>query len=120
MMRLELHRTLARAGDAGLALAIGNFDGVHLGHRAILLATGDAAREHALTPAVMSFEPLPREYFARARQNTPAAPARLMSLTEKLAAFASAGMRHAFVPRFDADFASQHLAGLLHAKLGSV
>ena len=107
MMRLELHRTLARVGDAGLALAIGNFDGVHLGHRAILLATGDAAREHALTPAVMSFEPLPREYFSRARQNTPAAPSRLMSLTEKLAAFASAGMRHAFVPRFDAAFASQ-------------
>ena len=107
MMRLEFHRTLIPVGDGGLALAIGNFDGVHRGHQAILLATGEAAREHALTPAAMSFEPLPREYFARTRQDAPAAPARLMSLTEKLAAFANAGMQHVFVPRFDAAFASQ-------------
>ena len=107
MMWLEFHRTLIPAGDGGLALAIGNFDGVHRGHQAILLATCAAAREHALTPAAMSFEPLPREYFVRARRDSPAAPPRLMSLTEKLAAFANAGMQHVFVPRFDAVFASQ-------------
>jgi riboflavin kinase/FMN adenylyltransferase len=109
MNPLCLHRALVSVTgpDMGLALAIGNFDGVHRGHQAILDATRIAASEHALTPAAMTFEPLPREYFSRIRHDAPAAPARLMGLTEKLAAFARAGMQHAFVPRFNAAFAGQ-------------
>lgn len=110
MSNLLLHRRLSaidRGNPGGLALAIGNFDGAHRGHQAILAATLHAAREHALTPAAMTFEPLPREYFSRIRHDAPAAPARLMSLTEKLASFAIAGMAHVFVPRFDAAFAGQ-------------
>ena len=109
MTKLALHRTLSPlvAADGGLALAIGNFDGVHRGHQAILQATCDAASEHALTPAALSFEPLPREYFSRARHDSPGAPARLMCLSEKLSAFASSGMHHVYIPRFNAAFAGQ-------------
>lgn len=108
MTQLTLHRSLpAISGDAGMALAIGNFDGVHLGHQAILKATSDFASKHALTSAAMSFEPLPREYFSRIRRESPPPPARLMGLSEKLAAFAQAGIQHAFIPQFNAPFASQ-------------
>jgi len=108
-----------------LALAIGNFDGVHLGHQAILAACRKAASslgfEHGgsnnnsigpdvetkLEAAVMSFSPLPREYFARLRGDLELAPARLMSVTEKLAAFAQHKMQHVFIPHFNKTFASQ-------------
>ncbi|MBL8522892.1 MAG: bifunctional riboflavin kinase/FAD synthetase [Betaproteobacteria bacterium] len=108
MIRLILHRSLAANAteNHGLTLAIGNFDGVHIGHQAILKALRDFSSEHALTPAVLSFEPLPREYFSRIRPELPA-PARLMGPSEKLAAFERAGIRHAFIPRFNADFAAQ-------------
>ena len=106
MKLFRMHRTLV-AGSRPLALAIGNFDGVHLGHQAILAATVVAARKNNLMPAAMSFEPLPREFFARLRNDAGLAPARLMSVTEKLAAFFSAGIERAFIPRFDAAFAAQ-------------
>ena len=60
---LRLHRALVHVGSP-LALAIGNFDGVHRGHQAILAAGIEAAREHGLAFAAMSFHPLPREFFA--------------------------------------------------------
>ena len=108
MNQLFLHRTLAPLNAVdGLALAIGNFDGMHRGHQAILQAIREASNEHALTPAAMSFEPLPREYFGRIRCESQLPLARLMSLSEKLARFVRAGMRHAFIPRFDSDFAGQ-------------
>ncbi len=102
---MKLHRTLG-AQSAPLALAIGNFDGVHRGHQAILDATQDAASRLGLEPAAMTFAPLPREYFARLRGDTALAPARLMSVTEKLAAFAHSHMRHVFIPHFNHAFAS--------------
>jgi riboflavin kinase/FMN adenylyltransferase len=100
-MTLSLHRELVPVGSP-LALAIGNFDGVHRGHQRILDATVATANTQALTPAAMSFHPLPREFFAG-----PGAPARLMSTSEKLAAFQRCGMAHAFIPKFDAAFAAQ-------------
>lgn len=102
---MKLFRTLTPA-ETPLALCIGNFDGVHRGHQAILRATVEAAREQALTPAALSFEPLPREFFARVRPDAPA-PARLMSATEKLAAFSANGIKATWLPRFDAAFATQ-------------
>ena len=106
MSELELRRTLDGA-TAPMALAIGNFDGVHLGHQAILSATIAAAKKQALTPAAMSFEPMPREFFARARKDAGIPQPRLMSVSEKLAAFSQAGIQRAFIPRFDAGFAAQ-------------
>ncbi len=82
------------------ALAIGNFDGMHLGHQALLKKLTQTAQALNLTSAVMTFEPHPREFF------TPeSAPARLCSLREKLEHFADAGVERAYVCRFNRRFA---------------
>ncbi len=106
---MKLHRKLdaQSAPPAPLALAIGNFDGVHCGHQAILTAARNAASRLGLQPAAMTFAPLPREYFAKLRSDPALAPARLMSVTEKLVAFAQNEMQHVFIPRFNFAFASQ-------------
>jgi riboflavin kinase/FMN adenylyltransferase len=100
---VKLVRTLRGAQD--LALAIGNFDGVHLGHQALLAASVRTAAERGLTPAAMSFHPLPREAFAR--MTVAPMPVRLMSVTEKLAALSNAKIEVLFLPKFDRAFASQ-------------
>ena len=102
----SLHRTLSSIGQP-LALAIGNFDGVHLGHRAILAECRKAAKAHGYGFAAMTFRPLPREFFAVSRNDPTLAPPRLMSTTEKLAAFAEADVEAVFLPRFTAEFAAQ-------------
>jgi riboflavin kinase/FMN adenylyltransferase len=89
------------AGDAQTAIAIGSFDGVHRGHAAILAHVKREAAARGLAPAVLTFEPLPREFFAPER-----APARLTSLAERLVLIAREGMEIAFVERFDARFAA--------------
>lgn len=82
------------------ALTIGNFDGVHLGHQAILGTLREEAAQAGLEPCLMTFEPHPREFF------TPAsAPARLTSLREKLELFSEAGVARVYLCRFDAAFA---------------
>lgn len=103
---MNLIRVLKNA-RGGLALAVGNFDGVHRGHQAIIRATIGAAHEHALTPAVMAFEPMPREFFARRRGEEALRPPRLMSVSEKLVAFDHAGIAQVFLPCFDQAFAAQ-------------
>ena len=50
-----------------MALTIGNFDGVHRGHQAMLPRLTEAAEDLALPPAVLTFDPHPREFFARRR-----------------------------------------------------
>ncbi len=52
-----------RDADPGRAVAIGNFDGLHLGHQAILAALRERGRELRLPTAVVCFEPQPKEYF---------------------------------------------------------
>jgi len=96
-MRIARHAALP--GSA--ALAIGSFDGVHLGHQAMLAKTVAAARARGLAAAALTFEPLPREFFA-----PDAAPARISSLQEKLGLLARAGLEAAIVERFDSAFAA--------------
>ena len=103
---MKLYRSLAVKMPA-LALAIGNFDGVHLGHQAILETCRKAASRLVLQPSAMTFSPLPREYFAKLRGDVAQSPARLMSATEKLAALSRAGMAQVFIPHFDGAFAAQ-------------
>jgi riboflavin kinase / FMN adenylyltransferase len=83
------------------ALTIGNFDGVHRGHRALIDRVTSKARELGLTACVLTFEPHPREFFARE-----AAPARLTRLRDKLELMAAAGVKRVHVARFDARFAA--------------
>ena len=85
-----------------IALTIGNFDGVHLGHQALVRRTLAVADERGLIPAVMTFEPHPREFF-----DAGTAPARLSSLREKAGLLNRLGVEHLYVPRFDRRFAAQ-------------
>jgi len=66
----------------GCALTIGNFDGLHLGHQALLRQLKQSAEKHNCPTCLMTFDPLPSEYF-----NKEAANARLMNTREKLNAF---------------------------------
>lgn len=98
-----LHNLARHQSDfaQGCVLTIGNFDGVHLGHRAILSQVHQLATERQLPSVVMIFEPLPIEYFSPKD-----APVRLMNLREKLAAFQATDIDYVVVCRFDAAFAN--------------
>ena len=99
---MHVYRGIPRAaGSRPHVVTIGNFDGVHLGHQAILRALGSAAAERGLPSCVVTFEPHPREFF------TPdAAPTRLTSLREKCELLEAYGVARAQVCRFDKAFAS--------------
>ena len=83
------------------ALAIGNFDGLHLGHQALLAKLTQTAKQQQVKSAVMTFEPHPREFFTPDQ-----APTRLASLREKLERFADAGVDIVYLCRFDKKFAA--------------
>ncbi len=83
-----------------VALTIGNFDGVHLGHQAMLARLVEAAEDLALAPTVLTFDPHPREFFA-----PESAPPRLCGLRDKLAEFAARGVARVHIARFDARLA---------------
>ncbi len=93
-----------------IALTIGNFDGVHLGHQALLNELRTEAQTRGLQAAVVIFEPHPREFFTPQQ-----APARLTSLREKLEFFATLGMDRVHVCRFDARFAQMSAANFINA-----
>jgi riboflavin kinase/FMN adenylyltransferase len=90
----------AARSPGGWAVTIGNFDGVHRGHRALLDRVVAAGRERNLGSCVLTFEPHPREFFAPT-----AAPARLSRLRDKLELMAAAGIGRVHVARFDARLA---------------
>jgi riboflavin kinase/FMN adenylyltransferase len=82
------------------ALTVGNFDGVHRGHQALLARVTSAARGRGLASAVMTFEPHPREFFA-----PQAAPTRISNLRDKLGALQLAGIDRVFIQHFSRRFA---------------
>jgi riboflavin kinase/FMN adenylyltransferase len=84
-----------------VALTIGNFDGVHLGHQAMLQRLKDQARLRRLASCVLTFEPHPREFFA-----PQSAPTRLTSFREKCELLAAQGLNRLHVERFTRDFAA--------------
>ncbi len=99
--RLAVTRGLAPRGLPPAAVTIGNFDGVHLGHQAMLARVIAVARDRGLAASVLTFEPHPRELFAPA-----SAPTRLTSLREKLELLACHGVDHVHVQRFSRAFAA--------------
>lgn len=86
---------------SGCALTIGNFDGVHRGHRALLERVVAKARDIGVTSCVLTFEPHPREFFS-----PQSAPGRLTRLRDKLELIAAAGIERVHVIRFTAAFAA--------------
>jgi riboflavin kinase/FMN adenylyltransferase len=110
-------RGLQSPDSKPVALTIGNFDGVHLGHQALLLKLKQEADARGLETAVMVFEPHPREFFTPQQ-----APTRLTSLREKVEMFAELGMNRVHVCRFNRAFAkvsAEDFAHALHEKLAA-
>jgi riboflavin kinase/FMN adenylyltransferase len=98
---MQILRHFPSENNQPCVLAIGNFDGVHLGHQALLKELKSVANGLSLKAAVMTFEPHPREFFTPAK-----APARLASVREKLERFADAGVDVVYICRFNQRFAS--------------
>jgi riboflavin kinase/FMN adenylyltransferase len=97
------HPQLAKA----CALTIGNFDGVHRGHQAMLALLNNEARHRGVPSCVMTFEPHPRDFFAKQHQQPDLAPARIATLRDKLNELATCGVDQCVVLPFDQAFASQ-------------
>ena len=91
---------------APCALTIGNFDGVHRGHQALLAHVRSASASLGLEAAVMTFEPHPREYFAQRSGDLSKAPARIANLRDKLGDLAKAGIDRVIVEHFNEHFAT--------------
>jgi riboflavin kinase / FMN adenylyltransferase len=98
---MQVFRHLPTQPCAPLTLAIGNFDGMHLGHQALLQANISAASSLGEIPAVLTFEPHPREFFTPHN-----APARLTTLREKLELLDAAGIEKVFICAFNKRFAA--------------
>ncbi|EXU75880.1 bifunctional riboflavin kinase/FAD synthetase [Erwinia mallotivora] len=106
-----------REQHRGCVLTIGNFDGVHRGHQALLARLCEEGRRRELPVVVMLFEPQPLELFAAGK-----APPRLTRLREKVRYLSEAGVDAVLCVRFDGRFAAQSaqsfIADLLVNKLG--
>jgi riboflavin kinase/FMN adenylyltransferase len=107
---MQILRGLYSNDTENVAVTVGNFDGVHLGHQALLKELHAAAETRGLQTAVVIFEPHPREFFTPQQ-----APARLTSLREKLELFATMGVDRVHVCRFDALFAKRSAEEFIHA-----
>ena len=103
----------------GSVVCIGAFDGMHSGHRAVLARVRERARELGVMAVAVSFEPLPREFFAHTRKVP-----RLSSRREKIAQFVDAQIDRVLLLRFNAalaamsaqNFVERVLVGRLNAK----
>jgi riboflavin kinase/FMN adenylyltransferase len=109
---LLVFRGIPERAHSAVALTIGNFDGVHRGHQALIAKLREAAGKFGLPAAVMTFEPHPREFFAPA-----SAPARLSSLREKLELLEACGVDRVHVVRFSEQFAALTPGAFIEAVL---
>jgi riboflavin kinase / FMN adenylyltransferase len=98
---MEIVDTLPTCPDGPLALTIGNFDGVHLGHQAMIDRLRFMARSRGLPACVLTFEPHPREYLY-----PEIAPRRLTTLNEKAALLERYGIDRLYVCPFDSHTAN--------------
>ena len=108
---------------AGCALTIGNFDGVHRGHQAMIALLRNEAQHRGLRSCVMIFEPHPRDYFATTLRKPELAPARIATLRDKLTELARCGVDQCVIMPFDARLSSMQpeafVDDVLLAQLGT-
>ncbi len=88
--------SLKRTGRIARAITVGAYDGLHLGHQEILRRLVELGREADLSTLVMSFEPMPKEFFSPVNP-----PARLTRFRERMDLLAKFGVDEFFCPRFD-------------------
>ena len=96
------HAALAPA----CALTIGNFDGVHRGHQAMLALLRNEALHRGVPATVLTFEPHPRDYFAALADKPELAPARIATLRDKLSELERCGVDQVVILPFDARLAA--------------
>jgi len=106
-----------KSHHSGCVLTIGNFDGVHLGHQAVLRQVSEKARELGLPATVMTFDPQPLELFAKEN-----APARLTRLRDKFVQLRKLDIARLLCVNFNHQFANQtadeFISDLLVTRLG--
>src|SRR5579863_1919913 len=102
-MRIVRHHRNAPESARGAVVALGNFDGVHRGHQALIAEARRIATAEGRPLAAMVFEPYPREFF-----QPRAEPFRLTSFRSKAELLAAAGVDYLVVVTFNAE-----IAGLL-------
>jgi riboflavin kinase/FMN adenylyltransferase len=114
---MQIHRSY-RLNPAdvptGCAVTIGNFDGVHRGHQAMLALLTSEARHRGVPSCVLTFEPHPRDHFARLAGKPELAPRRIATLRDKLIELQRCGIDHVVVLRFDAAFAAMSPQAFIH------
>lgn len=114
---MHLIRHLPDSADTATAVAIGNFDGLHLGHQLVIHMMMAAAQKYRVIPSVLTFEPHPRRFFKRDGHHF-----RIERLSAKLRGFAMLGVERVFMPRFDQALAgmgaSEFLEVVLKRQLG--
>ncbi len=100
---MQIIRDFNQTPDAfkGAVVALGNFDGVHVGHKEIIDQCVASARSYHVAATVMTFEPHPREFFSKQHQKL-----RLCSFCQKIALMEGLGIDGVFIVRFDQKFAS--------------
>jgi riboflavin kinase/FMN adenylyltransferase len=89
------------------AVTIGNFDGVHRGHQAMLALLNSEARHRGVPSCVLTFEPHPRDFFAAVHRKPELAPARIATLRDKLTELRKCGVDQCVILKFDARLAGQ-------------
>lgn len=98
------YRPSLHSHSSPTAVTIGNFDGVHLGHAAVLRRLVALARERSLTPTVLTFAPNPKVYFAHLRDT--GIPKQILPLRDKIAALQQLGIERVVILPFDAHLAN--------------
>ncbi len=109
-MEVWRHKLEAAPAVGPYVVTLGNFDGVHRGHRELLERAAERAREQHLPAAVVTFDPHPTVVVAPERK-----PLLLMTLTQRLAEFQSTGMDLAWVIPFSRSFSELSPGAFLHA-----
>ena len=113
-MRIVRHWQSTPADARGAVVAIGNFDGVHLGHRAVIEEGRRMARTLGAPLAVLTFEPHPRQVLS-----LPEEPFRLTPFRVKARHLAALGVEILYVARFDRAFAAQEPASFVSDVVGT-
>jgi riboflavin kinase/FMN adenylyltransferase len=112
-MRLFRHHTEVPVEARGAVVALGNFDGVHRGHQAVIGEAARIARDLGTTLAVLTFEPHPREFFAPGRPSFRLTPFRI-----RVRHLEAIGVDHLFVLHFDAELAQKSAEAFVVEVLG--
>lgn len=103
----RIYRTLPRRDtDRPSAVTIGNFDGIHLGHQAILARLHEMSEKSDLVPTVMTFEPHPRAYFARQGMRPELIPTQISTLRDKVQTLAKHRVEQIVLVHFDQKIAN--------------